>query len=792
MPDNIKVTQHLAGRKAKTALAFFLPVAILAAVILTVMYREEVKPVRNNLKRQAASTVYLQKNKIGNNFSPVIADLLFFAEQAQLLKLFASPGDHREALEKDLALFSRVSRIYDQVRILDSSGMESIRINLLKDSSLVVPDNQLQFKGDRYYFKETFSLKKGEVYVSPLDLNIENDRIEQPLKPTIRFGTPIFDTSGRKQGIIVFNYLAENLIRNLKELSSGSPGQHMLLNRDGYWLVSDTAADEWGFMYENKRQKTFGNSYPEAWRTINAADNGQFITSDGLFTFATVHPLSSVAESLSAGSIAANGTPGQDYRWKIVSFIPAPLLHAETSIIRNKYISIFIVLLLLLAVGSWIAAEKVFARRQNEIDLLLYSENLEKEVHKRTAELEETAKSLQNELHARNLLEIEQHKLEEQLNHAQRMDSIGTLAGGIAHDFNNILTGIIGYGTIALKKIAKDDPQRHFIQRILEASDRAVHLTRELLQFSRKQVLDRKPVDLNKVVAKAEKFLNRVIGEDITIKSIFHKTTLPVLADEFQLEQVLVNLATNARDSMSRGGIVTVSTGMTYIDEDYATAHGPGMPGTYAIITVSDTGGGMDTETQKRIFEPFFTTKEIGKGTGLGLAVVYGIVKQHDGLIHVDSEPAQGTCVKIYLPLIASGTAEDNMPSGDESPARGRETILLAEDDDIVRNMSATVLTEYGYTVIEAVNGAEAVRKFRENADAIQLLLFDMIMPEMNGKDASDEIKKLRPDIKTIFASGYALDIVQQKMALEEGLQLVSKPIPPMELLRKVRSVLDT
>ena len=297
---------------------------------------------------------------------------------------------------------------------------------------------------------------------------------------------------------------------------------------------------------------------------------------------------------------------------------------------------------------------------------------------------------------------------------------------------------------------------------------------------------------MNKVVAKAEKFLNRVIGEDITIKSIFHKTTLPVLADEFQLEQVLVNLATNARDSMSRGGIVTVSTGMTYIDEDYATAHGPGMPGTYAIITVSDTGGGMDTETQKRIFEPFFTTKEIGKGTGLGLAVVYGIVKQHDGLIHVDSEPAQGTCVKIYLPLIASGTAEDNMPSGDESPARGRETILLAEDDDIVRNMSATVLTEYGYTVIEAVNGAEAVRKFRENADAIQLLLFDMIMPEMNGKDASDEIKKLRPDIKTIFASGYALDIVQQKMALEEGLQLVSKPIPPMELLRKVRSVLDT
>ena len=385
----------------------------------------------------------------------------------------------------------------------------------------------------------------------------------------------------------------------------------------------------------------------------------------------------------------------------------------------------------------------------------------------------------------------EHRKLEAQYLQAQKMESIGTLAGGVAHDFNNILSAIIGYGHVALMKMTEDDPLRLHIENMLEGADRAAHLTKDLLLFSRKQVSERKPVDMNKVIGQVEKFLKRVIGEDIICKKTVTEHPLTVFADSHQLEQVLMNLATNARDAMPRGGAFTVLTEDVNLNEDFTGAHGYGKPGAYAMITVSDTGKGMDEETRKRIFEPFFTTKEVGKGTGLGLAVVYGIIKQHDGFINVYSEPGKGTTFRIYLPLIAPETTEETAASQEEAPVRGTETVLVAEDDEALRKLSRTVLTEYGYTVIEAVDGEEAVKKFVENKDRIQLLLFDLIMPKMNGKEAYDEIRKIKPDMKVIFASGYAPDLVRQKASLENGAHLVFKPISPMQLLRKVRSVLD-
>jgi len=385
----------------------------------------------------------------------------------------------------------------------------------------------------------------------------------------------------------------------------------------------------------------------------------------------------------------------------------------------------------------------------------------------------------------------EQGKLEAQLRHAQKMESIGTLAGGIAHDFNNILTGIIGYGNLALMTMTGDDPQRVRIQHMLEASDRAAHLTKELLLFSRKQALDKKKVDLNLVVGQMEKFLRRVIGDDIEIKTAIGDTKLPVLADSYQIEQVLMNLATNARDSMLRGGTLVITTEAANLDEDFIAAYGYGKPGTYALITFSDNGAGMDEETQKRIFEPFFTTKDVGKGTGLGLAVVYGIIKQHDGNINVYSESDRGTTFRIYLPLIADNTENVTTLKQKEVPARGTETVLIAEDDDLVREITKNILTEFGYTVIVAVDGEEALRKFKEHADSIQLLLFDLIMPKMSGKDASDEIHKIKPGLKTIFASGYAPDMIQQKASLCPSIHLIQKPTPPHDLLKMVRDVLD-
>ncbi len=385
----------------------------------------------------------------------------------------------------------------------------------------------------------------------------------------------------------------------------------------------------------------------------------------------------------------------------------------------------------------------------------------------------------------------ERRRLEELLRQSQKMESIGTLAGGVAHDFNNILSAISGYGHMTLMKMAPNDPHRPNIQHILEASDRAAHLTKDLLMFSRKQPIDRKPIDLNEGIQKVGKFLTRVIGEDIAFKTILSGGAIPVFADAYQIDQVLMNLATNARDAMPKGGIFTITTEQALLNESFTSSHGLGMPGNYAVISVSDTGEGMNEETRQRIFEPFFTTKEVGKGTGLGLSVVYGIVQQHDGQVTVYSEPGHGTTFRIYLPVNEAIAASENAPIEMEQPVGGAETILLAEDDSTLRELTVMILEDFGYTVITAVDGQDAVNKFTENKDRVQLLLLDLIMPRMSGKDAYDAIRLTRPDIKVIFASGYDPDMVRQKTLIEQNVPVVYKPVPMATLLKKIRVVLD-
>ncbi len=385
----------------------------------------------------------------------------------------------------------------------------------------------------------------------------------------------------------------------------------------------------------------------------------------------------------------------------------------------------------------------------------------------------------------------ERRKLEEQLLQAQKMESVGTLAGGVAHDFNNILTAIIGYGQLTLMNMAKDDPNRLNIEQLIEAADRAARLTQDLLLFSRKQPTEKKQVDLNEIIEKMRKFLLRLIGEDIELRTVLSGGQIPILADAHQIQQVLMNLSVNARDAMKKSGLLTITSEVVNIDRQYVTLQGLGKPGTYALLMVSDTGEGMDEETAQKIFEPFFTTKEAGKGTGLGLSVVYGIVKQHEGNINVYSEPGVGTTFRVYLPLIAPLAADDEAPVPEEQPVRGNETILLAEDNEAVRNMTETALRKYGYTVISAADGEDAIKKYQENKETIQLLLFDLIMPKKSGKEAYDEIRRIRSDIKVIFATGYSPDIVEFKASLGSDAIVVYKPITPVDLLRKMRSVLD-
>lgn len=382
-------------------------------------------------------------------------------------------------------------------------------------------------------------------------------------------------------------------------------------------------------------------------------------------------------------------------------------------------------------------------------------------------------------------------QLEEQLMQAQKMEAVGQLAGGIAHDFNNILTAIIGYGNLLKTEMRTDNPLTTYVKRMLVSAQRAADLTRSLLAFSRTQIINPRPINLNETIRAMEDLLSRLIGESIDSSIIIKNEDLTVMADSSQIELILLNLATNAMDAMPDGGDLIIKTERVKADNQFIKSHGIEKPaGSYALISVKDTGQGINEDIKERIFEPFFTTKEVGKGTGLGLSMVYGIVKQHDGYVDISSEPDKGTTFKIYLPLFPSKVEEEKITV--PSIARtGEETILVAEDDLHVRELVKQLLEIFGYNVIVAKDGKDAIDTFIKHRDKIQLLLLDVIMPKKNGKEVYDEIKKLSPHMKVIFISGYGADIIHNKGIINEGLDFLSKPIMQEILLNKVREVLD-
>ncbi len=390
----------------------------------------------------------------------------------------------------------------------------------------------------------------------------------------------------------------------------------------------------------------------------------------------------------------------------------------------------------------------------------------------------------------RQKAEEDRSKLQEQLFQAQKMEAIGQIAGGIAHDFNNMLSAMMGYITLIQLKSKPEDPAKHYLDQLLSLTERGATLTSSLLAFSRKQMLDMKPASLNGIVGRTGKLLKRVIGEDITLNLKLLDGDVVVNADSIQIEHALMNLATNARDAMPDGGTLTISVGHVEMEDDFIKMHGYGKPGRYAVVSVQDTGTGMDEQTRGKIFEPFFTTKGVGKGTGLGLAMVYGIIKQHDGFINVYSEVGNGTTFRIYLPAIDTEVVEaeavENMPG-----RGGTETILLVEDEASLRHVTRSMLEEFGYRVIEAEDGNDAVNKFREHMAEIDLVLMDVVMPQKSGKDAYLEMQEILPDVKVILSSGHSGDILTCKRIAEEGLNFISKPILPRELFDKIREVLD-
>jgi two-component system cell cycle sensor histidine kinase/response regulator CckA len=402
------------------------------------------------------------------------------------------------------------------------------------------------------------------------------------------------------------------------------------------------------------------------------------------------------------------------------------------------------------------------------------------------------AQELRAEITERKRAEEIRADLEQQLRQAQKMEAIGQFAGGIAHDFNNLLTSILGYAGLALEMLPPEHPTRSDIQGIQNTVQRAATLTRQLLAFARKQIINPQVVNLNEVVLNVDKLLSRLIGANMKLTTTLAPDLVPIKADPGQLEQILINLAVNARDAMPHGGELIIETANVTLDHHYARRHAGVAPGEYVLLAVSDTGTGMSEEVKARLFEPFFTTKEVGKGTGLGLATCFGIVNQSGGHIQAYSELGQGTTFKIYLPRVAGVALPLVKPEPIDTLLQGTETILLAEDESPVRELAARALRQQGYTVLAAANGAEALRLAQNKVEKeIHLLVTDMVMPKMGGAELVEQLKLTHPTLKVLYMSGYTDSTIIRYGLPTPGTAFLQKPFAMQRLIRKVRDMLD-
>ncbi|MBF0329602.1 MAG: response regulator [Nitrospirae bacterium] len=388
----------------------------------------------------------------------------------------------------------------------------------------------------------------------------------------------------------------------------------------------------------------------------------------------------------------------------------------------------------------------------------------------------------------------ERKELEEKLVQSQKMESLGMLAGGVAHDFNNLLTAITGYSSMLQQSLEDSPPNiKKYLQQVIDAADRAQSFTAGLLAFSRKQIIKPRQIALNAIITDISEIIRSLVSEDIELNISLGQNELPIFGDLHQVEQILINLVTNARDAMNEGGVLTVSTSSVLVDQDFAERYST-TPGKYMLLTVSDTGTGIDKKQMSRVFEPFFTTKGKGKGTGLGLAMVYGIVKQHNGVLDIESDMGVGTTFKIYFPAMEGAEVRqfnEEQTHSEDMDLSGTETLLIAEDEGAVRSFLKDSIEKFGYNIILAKDGEDAIVKYNQNKDSIDLILLDVVMPRKNGKEVYNAIKKECPDVKVIFMSGYTQNILTSKGVYAEDLEFIPKPLEMKMLMTKIRRMLD-
>lgn len=871
-----------------------------------IYYFQHIKTQEDVLRAQQVTLVAMEKQLIQNTLQSIISDVKIMAYDQDVHDLI------RVKLQKDVSRlpaefisFSKYKGIYDQVRILDKTGREALRIDLKGDESFIVPEDKLQFKGNRYYFKDAYKLNKGEVFMSPLDLNIERGQVETPIKPMIRFCTPLFNEAREKMGVLILNYLGDKLINNIGTLSPSTPDSIMLINADGYFLKSIHPEDEWGFMFAERKNLTLKNRHPAVWQKIIEENSGQIHTKDGIFTFDKIHPLQEGIKSSSGSPMpfeaSVRDLTTDEYYWTILSHVLPHQLHGAGDKFASILVLIDSILLIFLGFVFWklVLANAAKLDAENE----LKNKNIEleekvalrtEELRKRTYDLGERLKELNclyviSELIAREgslkkiiqetttiiplswqypeiacaqiilkdqkfttdnfkktawqqtsditvhsdiigtvvvgylkempeenegpflkeerdlltaitarLGETVEHRqigkdkelLESQLWQSQKMEAIGTLAGGIAHDFNNILSAIFGYTGFAVENIPEGSSAQDDLKQVLLAANRAKDLVYQILSFSRQATQEIKLLKIQDIIKESLKLLRASIPSTVEINQNIDVQCGTIISDPTQIHQVLMNFCTNAVHAMNETGVIGINLREVTLNAK-DIAHKPELvPGSYACLSISDTGIGMDPKTINRIFEPFYTTKEIDKGTGLGLSVIHGIVETHKGMITVDSELGKGSIFQVFFPRVDG--VKSVSPSISGPLPTGRERILLVDDEESILSMAKRMLESLGYDVVAKSSSVEALETFKNKPDQFDLVITDQTMPNMSGEELIAELLRIKPDLSVILCTGYSSK-VSKRNALKKGInKYIPKPFSKELLSEAVREVLAT
>ena len=900
----------------KRSALIFIPIYIILVAALSISFYVRVNSDLSLKRDREVQSVSLAGQLISGFTKPVAHDLVYLAKMVEQCGVFSMRDQidtiGLKRIQTNFMAFSGSHPEYDQIRFLDDRGVEMVRVNHAPNGPILVPDRELQNKGKRYYFTDAFRLDRGQIFISPLDLNIENGQIEQPLKPMLRYGTPVFDLYSQKRGIVLINVLGAPLLEKFAGLDQQGNPRLMLLNSDGYWLKGPNLEYEWAFMYEDRKQLSFANLYPKAWREINNQKQGQFETADGVFSFNAVYPLYAGLISSTGASGAYQPSSGQvdfsHYHWLVVSFLPASKYYAT----QNKWLIGIIIVLggggLALGFVSWKLAHAGLIRRLAEETLARSRDELELKVRQRTEELQDANLQLTKEIAERNAAqaalkeseakyrgimdstedpvyicdqnrvitymnpamirrvgrdasgetchtalyetdrrcewcvfnavlagesvsyemedpessrlyhvsnssihhadgsiskltifrditelrtaEEEKKKLERQLYQSQKLEAVGALAGGIAHDFNNILGAILGYSELALTGLNENNPARDYIAQVMNAGQRAADLVQQILRFSRQSEGVKAPIQVGPIIKEALKLLRASMPANIEFRSEIKDDAGSILADPTRLHQVIMNLATNACHAMREsGGVLSVKLERVTIEGTDGRLYDK-EPGPYLRLVVSDTGHGIPEDIKAKIFDPFFTTKGVGEGTGLGLSVVHGIIKDLGGSISVYSDQGKGTSFHLFFPLIQTENDEISVDAKRPIP-HGVERILLVDDESPLVDVGILLLSSVGYQVSGVTSSLEGLKRFQSNPTAFDLVLTDQNMPQMNGSDMAKEMMAVRPDIPIILCSGFSEDMSPDTAAAIGISGFLYKPLVLRDLAFTIRQVLD-